>query len=61
MENAFKHVSRHVDRPNRIRIELTQREDMLTFLVSNSTSDIENRDIVQCGGIGLKNVQRRRI
>jgi len=59
VENAFKHVSRHMDRPNWIRIKLDQRGDTLTFLVSNSTSDVASRDVVQFGGIGLKNVQRR--
>lgn len=59
VENAFKHVSIHMDRPNWIRIELEQRGDTLTFLVSNSTSEVASRDVVQCGGIGLKNVQRR--
>ena len=59
VENAFKHVSRHMDKTNWISIGLEQQGDTLTFSVSNSTSDVENRDLVQCGGIGLKNVQRR--
>lgn len=59
VENAFKHVSKHADKPNWIRIQLEQENDRLNFSVSNSTSDIANSDIVHYGGIGLKNVQRR--
>lgn len=59
VENAFKHVSRHVDRPNWINIRLMHTGEELTFSVSNSTADAMNQDVVYCGGIGLKNVQRR--
>lgn len=59
VENAFKHVSKHADKPNWIRIFLNQEQEQLDFSVSNSTSDIVNNDIVHYGGIGLKNVQRR--
>lgn len=59
VENAFKHVSKHTDKPNWITITLDQEDERLDFSVSNSTSDVANRDIVHYGGIGLKNVQRR--
>ncbi len=59
VENAFKHVSKHTDRPNWIRIQLDQEHEQLNFSVSNSASDVVNNDIVHYGGIGLKNVQRR--
>lgn len=59
VENAFKHVSKHTDKPNWIRIYLEQEDEWLSFVVSNSTSDMASNDIVHYGGIGLKNVQRR--
>lgn len=59
VENAFKHVSKHTDKPNWIRIRLAQAGEQLNFVVSNSTSDISSNDAVHHGGIGLKNVQRR--
>lgn len=59
VENAFKHVSKHADQPNWIRIQLEQDGERLDFSVSNSTSDVVISDIVRYGGIGLKNVQRR--
>jgi LytS/YehU family sensor histidine kinase len=59
VENAFKHVSKHADKPNWIRIHLEQEGEQLNFAVSNSTSDVGSNDIVHYGGIGLKNVQRR--
>ncbi|UPK66936.1 sensor histidine kinase [Chitinophaga filiformis] len=59
VENAFKHVSKHADKPNWIRIHLEQKDELLSFAVSNSTSDMTSNDIVHYGGIGLKNVQRR--
>ncbi|SDH07525.1 GHKL domain-containing protein [Chitinophaga filiformis] len=59
VENAFKHVSKHADKPNWIRMHLEQEGERLYFTVSNSTSDMASNDIVHYGGIGLKNVQRR--
>jgi LytS/YehU family sensor histidine kinase len=59
VENAFKHVSKHTDQPNWIRIKLQLEEERLNFTVSNSRTDIVLTDIVKYGGIGLKNVQRR--
>ena len=59
MENAFKHVSRHHDRPNWIRGDLQRYNASLTFTLSNSISDEEHEEVVNYGGIGLKNVRRR--
>jgi len=59
VENAFKHVSKDADKNNWIKIKLeTNRED-LQFMVSNSRSDSEMKDVVSYGGIGLQNVKRR--
>jgi two-component system, LytTR family, sensor kinase len=57
IENAFKHVSKHTDQENWIRIKL-YIDEKLHFSISNSTAD-NVQDIIRYGGIGLKNVQRR--
>ena len=59
VENAFKHVSKHKTEPNWINIDLALSGTQLGFTVSNSASQNESRDVVNYGGIGLKNVQRR--
>ena len=59
VENAFKHVSKHKTEPNWISIDLTLTDIQLSFTVSNSAGKNESRDVVNYGGIGLKNVQRR--
>jgi two-component system LytT family sensor kinase len=59
VENAFKHVSRHSDQPNWIRISLRQKGRQLDFSIANSSSPFESNDVFHYSGIGLKNVQRR--
>ena len=59
VENAFKHVSKHTDKPNWIKIKLKLDQQQLNFVVSNSTSHSASTDVMHYGGIGLKNVQRR--
>jgi len=60
VENAFKHVSRHKDKPNRIRIDLSLKGKQLYFTVFNTAGmEYENTDSIYQGGIGLQNVLRR--
>lgn len=59
VENAFKHVSKDDDKLNQITIKLRVDVDLLYFTVCNSTSQTSSRDVVNYGGIGLQNVQRR--
>ncbi|SEI38951.1 Histidine kinase [Dyadobacter sp. SG02] len=59
MENAFKHVSRNNDARNWIRGDLRIDNMSLKFNLSNSISDDEAMEVVNYGGIGLKNVRRR--
>ena len=59
VENAFKHVSKNKTEPNWINIDLALTGMQLSFIVSNSAGKNESRDVVNYGGIGLKNVQRR--
>lgn len=59
VENAFKHVSKHDDKSNWIKIKLNSSEGHLFFMISNSKSAYESKHIVDHGGIGLQNVRRR--
>ncbi|WP_315823358.1 GHKL domain-containing protein [Paraflavitalea speifideaquila] len=59
VENAFKHVSKHTDKPNWIMITMSLNQRQLHFSISNSTADDTYTDIVNYGGIGLNNVRRR--
>jgi two-component system, LytTR family, sensor kinase len=59
VENAFKHVSRHADQPNWIKIRLQSTGHRLDFSIANSVSRFSTGELIRYGGIGLKNVQRR--
>jgi sensor histidine kinase YesM len=59
VENAFKHVSKHKGNLNWINIYLTINDKQLNVNISNSTAPDERPEVVNYGGIGLKNVQRR--
>ncbi|UYQ90997.1 histidine kinase [Chitinophaga horti] len=59
VENAFKHVSKHSDQPNRIHIHLETNERQLQFRVTNTTDATATGAVMHYGGIGLQNVQRR--
>lgn len=59
VENAFKHVSAHSDRPNWITITLRQDQQQLTLFVANSTAEQSLNEVLHYGGIGLKNAKRR--
>jgi two-component system LytT family sensor kinase len=60
VENAFKHVSKHADEPNWIKIKFSVNQQQLHFTVVNSASPgISTEDVINYGGIGLTNVQRR--
>jgi len=60
VENAFKHVSRHTDKPNTIHIQLELDRHNLYFTVANTAAQPgANKDVVYYGGIGLHNVKRR--
>ncbi|NRB50603.1 MAG: histidine kinase [Saprospiraceae bacterium] len=61
LENAFKHVSQSKKRQNWIRLSLKIQEEHLFFAISNSSkpASFNSQEVVDYGGIGLKNVQRR--
>jgi two-component system LytT family sensor kinase len=57
IENAFKHLSAHTDKPNYINIQMDKQDEVFYFTISN-TKDI-TAPVYEEGGIGLKNVERR--
>ncbi len=59
VENAFKHISRHTGKANWINIKLKVNQQQMDVFIANSTSPGESTQVVNYGGIGLKNVQRR--
>jgi LytS/YehU family sensor histidine kinase len=59
VENAFKHVSKHKDKLNWIDIKLAMSSNELLLDIANSKAGEAHKDVVNYGGIGLKNVQRR--
>jgi LytS/YehU family sensor histidine kinase len=59
VENAFKHVSKHKGGANWINIQLAITGRQLSFDIANSTSQEQLSEVINYGGIGLKNVQRR--
>jgi len=56
VENAFKYVSHHADKPNFINLKLDQSNGSFFFNICNSKEASGN---VQQGGIGIANVKRR--
>jgi len=59
VENAFKHVSKHKDRPNWIRLQLSANGQQLKMWIANSRTADQPQQVVDYGGIGLQNVRRR--
>jgi len=58
-ENAFKHASDDVGKPNWIQLTLDLRGTNLYFKVVNTVASVQATDVVKRGGIGLANVRRR--
>ena len=59
VENAFKHVSKHKGGPNWITIRIAVTDHKLYLDIANSKADEQLKEVINYGGIGLKNVQRR--
>jgi len=59
VENAFKHVSKDKGLTNWISLDLFIIKQRLHFNVANSTSETYAAEVINYGGIGLKNVKRR--
>lgn len=58
-ENAFKHLSDFSDQPNWIKIKLRWNETDFQFNISNSVDTFKKKDVLNYGGLGLKNIKRR--
>jgi len=56
VENSFKYVSHHADKPNFINLKLRRGNGSFFFSITNSK---EENGVVQRGGIGIANVKRR--
>jgi two-component system LytT family sensor kinase len=59
VENAFKHVSKHKGGPNWIKIRIAVTDHKLYLDIANSKAEEQLAEVINYGGIGLKNVQRR--
>lgn len=59
IENAFKHVSQNKNQLNQINISIRILENLLTFNIDNTITQNPHTDIVNYGGLGLRNVKRR--
>lgn len=58
-ENAFKHLSEYADKLNWIKISLKLSEFDFQFNISNSVDSIRKEEVMNYGGLGLKNIKRR--
>ena len=60
IENAFKYVSHHEEKENRVEISLSRKTNNLVFRVFNTKENNYNGKVsIGHGGIGIANVQRR--
>lgn len=57
IENAFKHVSHFIDKPNTIDIALNKKGNFFYLIVSNTTDSTKTSS--ENSGIGLRNIRRR--
>ena len=61
VENAFKHVSQRREGGNWIKLSLQLVDNQLNFQIANSIAPAfkSTADVVNYGGLGLRNVKRR--
>ncbi len=59
VENAFKYVSNHEDKENRLEIIFTKEPNYFSFYCLNTKDPFVSRNILEQGGIGIHNVKRR--
>ena len=58
VENAFKHISNHLNGRNYVHVDLSRNNGSFSFCVENSKETQLQKTLVP-GGIGLNNVRRR--
>lgn len=56
LENAFKYVSNHADKPNEVKITFSRTDEHFCVSIFNTH---DRNYAYEVGGIGLKNVKRR--
>jgi len=59
IENSFKYVSNHEDRLNEVQISLARSNHQLFFKTFNTKENVNGREMIDPGGIGIANVKRR--
>ena len=60
VENSFKHLSHYSNgKPNEVRIGLAKHRELMELRVENTTEALKEKEVMECGGIGLANVRRR--
>jgi len=59
IENSFKYVSNHEDRLNEVQISLARSNNQLFFKTFNTKENVNGREMIDPGGIGIANVKRR--
>jgi len=58
VENAFKHISHHLNNKNFVHVELVKNNGSFFFFIENSKENQVQSNLLP-GGIGLNNVKRR--
>jgi len=59
LENCFKHLSTHTDRPNVVKIKIKRNTERLEASFYNTSEPAAVNKPNQTGGIGLSNIKRR--
>jgi LytS/YehU family sensor histidine kinase len=59
VENAFKYVSHHDDKPNEVKIFLSKESDQVIFRTFNTKENLASDQTTGHNGIGIANVRRR--
>lgn len=59
LENCFKHLSTHTDRPNIVKVKIWLEDGFLLAYFYNTTEPKEKNQARITGGIGLVNIKRR--
>jgi sensor histidine kinase YesM len=59
LENCFKHLSTHTEKPNVVKVKISLNGDILSAYFYNSTEPKGKNQVRNTGGIGLVNIKRR--
>ena len=59
IENAFKYVSHYENKPNKVDISISRKNDQLAFRIFNTKERINGQRLDADKGIGIANAKRR--